>query len=163
MAFTVALAGDTMLGRNVAKELRRSPVPETPVSTGVRKALAVADRFVLDLECCVSDRGHRWPDPRKAFFFRASSVAATVPAELGVNCVTLANNHALDHGFDAMADTRPLLVRAHLVPTRVRAGTLTWTPATPARRAARSGSGSVTGSPPPAPSSELPSPTGRDG
>ncbi|MFE7357955.1 CapA family protein [Streptomyces sp. NPDC057543] len=112
MAFTVALAGDTMLGRNVAEELRRSPVPGTLVSTGVRKALAEADLFVLNLECCVSDRGHRWPDPRKAFFFRAPSDAAKVLAELGVDCVTLANNHALDYGFDAMADTRTLLVGA---------------------------------------------------
>lgn len=30
MTLTVALAGDTMLGRGVAEELRRSPRPETP-------------------------------------------------------------------------------------------------------------------------------------
>ncbi|MFJ9680479.1 CapA family protein [Streptomyces sp. NPDC101194] len=112
MALTVALAGDTMLGRNVAGELRRSPVPGTLISTGVRKVLAEADLFVLNLECCISDRGHRWPDPRKAFFFRAPSVAAKVLAELGVDCVTLANNHALDYGADAMADTRTLLAGA---------------------------------------------------
>ncbi|WP_327246685.1 CapA family protein [Streptomyces sp. NBC_01320] len=112
MALTVALAGDTMLGRSVAEELRRSPVPETLVSAGVREAIAEADLFVLNLECCVSDRGHRWPDPWKAFFFRAPPAAAKVLAELGVNCVTLANNHALDYGFDAMADTRTLLAGA---------------------------------------------------
>ncbi|MFF1505362.1 CapA family protein [Streptomyces sp. NPDC058316] len=112
MAFTAALAGDTMLGRNIAEELRRSPVPGTLVSTGGGKALAEADLFVLNLECCVPDRGHRWPDPRKTFFFRAPSAAATVLAELGVSCVTLANNHAWDHGFDAMTDTRTLVVGA---------------------------------------------------
>ncbi|WP_406405967.1 CapA family protein [Streptomyces sp. NBC_01643] len=112
MALTVALAGDTMLGRSVADELRRSPTPGTLVSAGVREVIAEADLFVLNLECCVSDRGHRWPDPQKAFFFRAPSAAAKVLAELGVNCVTLANNHALDYGFDAMADTRTLLAGA---------------------------------------------------
>ncbi|MGW3655369.1 CapA family protein [Streptomyces sp. NPDC005151] len=124
MALTMALAGDTMLGRGVAEGLRRSPVPQTLVSAGVREAIAEADLFVLNLECCVSDRGHRWPDPRKAFFFRAPSAAAKVLAELGVNCVTLANNHALDYGFDAMADTRTLLAGAgvHAVGAGANAG-----------------------------------------
>ncbi|MFE6758025.1 archease [Streptomyces sp. NPDC057684] len=112
MALTVALAGDTMLGRCVAEELRRSPAPGTLVSAGVRQALARADLFVLNLECCVSDRGLPWPDPWKAFFFRAPPVAATVLAELGADCVTLANNHALDYEFDAMTDTLTLLAGA---------------------------------------------------
>ncbi|WP_328889297.1 CapA family protein [Streptomyces sp. NBC_00316] len=112
MALTVALAGDTMLGRGVAEALRRSPAPGTLFSSGVREALTEADLFVLNLECCVSDRGHRWPDPRKAFFFRAPPAAARVLAELEVDCVTLANNHALDYGFDAMADTLTLLAGA---------------------------------------------------
>ncbi|MGK4578917.1 CapA family protein [Kitasatospora sp. HPMI-4] len=114
MALTVALAGDTMLGRGVAEELRRSPGPGTLFSQAVRVALARADLVVLNLECCVSGRGHRWPDPGKAFFFRAPPAAATVLAELGVDCVTLANNHALDYGFDALADTRELLEKAGL-------------------------------------------------
>ncbi|MCX4535441.1 CapA family protein [Streptomyces sp. NBC_01669] len=124
MALTVALAGDTMLGRSVAEELRRSPEPKTLVSAGVREAIAEADLFVLNLECCVSDRGHRWPDPWKAFFFRAPPAAAKVLAELGVNCVTLANNHALDYGFDAMADTCTLLagVGVHAVGAGANAG-----------------------------------------
>ncbi|MFF2327202.1 MULTISPECIES: CapA family protein [unclassified Streptomyces] len=112
MVLTLALAGDTMLGRGVAEELRRSPVPKTLVSTGVRKALAGADLFVLNLECCVSDRGRRWSDPWKAFFFRAPPAAAQVLAGLGASCVTLANNHALDYGYDALADTRTLLAGA---------------------------------------------------
>ncbi|MFH8384658.1 CapA family protein [Kitasatospora sp. NPDC018058] len=112
MALTVALAGDTMLGRGVAEELRRSPTAGTLLSPEVRQALAAADLVVLNLECCVSDRGERWPDPDKPFFFRAPSSAAAVLAELGVDCVTLANNHALDHGFDALVDTGALLAQA---------------------------------------------------
>ncbi|MGW2254293.1 CapA family protein [Kitasatospora sp. NPDC001660] len=112
MALTVALAGDTMLGRGVAEELRRSSAPGTLLSAEVRDTLAEADLVVLNLECCVSGRGERWPDPFKAYFFRAPPSAAAVLAELGVDCVTLANNHALDYGFDALADTRDLLERA---------------------------------------------------
>ncbi|MFD8589491.1 CapA family protein [Streptomyces sp. NPDC059637] len=105
MTITLALAGDTMLGRGVAEELAAAPVPGTLFSEEVREILAGSDLFVLNLECCVSDRGARWPDPGKPFFFRAPPIAATVLAELGVDCVTLANNHALDFGADALADT----------------------------------------------------------
>ncbi|MFB7667741.1 CapA family protein [Kitasatospora sp. NPDC056138] len=109
MALTVALAGDTMLGRSVAEELRSCPTAGTLVSPAIRRALAGADLVVLNLECCLSGRGQRWHDPYKPFFFRAPPSAAAVLAELGVDCVTLANNHALDYGFDALADTRALL------------------------------------------------------
>jgi hypothetical protein len=41
----------------------------------------------------------------KRFFFRAPPVAAERLAQMGVSCVTLANNHALDFGPDALQDT----------------------------------------------------------
>jgi poly-gamma-glutamate capsule biosynthesis protein CapA/YwtB (metallophosphatase superfamily) len=104
MAVTVALAGDTMLGRGVARTLARTP-PEALVAPEVRAALAEADLVVLNLECCISDRGRPWDAPGKPFFFRAPPRAVELLVLLGVNCVTLANNHALDYGFDALADT----------------------------------------------------------
>jgi poly-gamma-glutamate synthesis protein (capsule biosynthesis protein) len=64
-----------------------------------------ADLFVLNLECCISARGEPWPAPGKAFFFRAPPAAADALAQLGVHCVTLANNHALDFGAEALLDT----------------------------------------------------------
>jgi poly-gamma-glutamate synthesis protein (capsule biosynthesis protein) len=100
----LALAGDTMLGRGVAERL--SDDPRAPlVAPEVAEAAASADRFVLNLECCVSERGERFADPRKPFFFRAPPVAAQRLAELGVDAVTLANNHALDYGPVALLDT----------------------------------------------------------
>ena len=101
---TLALAGDTMLGRGVAERLREDPRAELLAPEVVAIARA-ADRFVLNLECCVSDRGSRWPDPRKPFFFRAPPVAAERLAEAGVDAVTLANNHAQDFGPQALLDT----------------------------------------------------------
>jgi len=59
--------------------------------------------FVLNLECCLSARGEPWPG--RPFHFRAPPWAAEVLARLGVDCVTLANNHALDFGEDALLDT----------------------------------------------------------
>jgi poly-gamma-glutamate synthesis protein (capsule biosynthesis protein) len=72
----------------------------------------VVDAFVLNLECCVSARGGRIHERGKPFFFRALPVAAERLAELGVACATLANNHSLDFGPEAPADTVALLAAA---------------------------------------------------
>jgi Bacterial capsule synthesis protein PGA_cap len=93
-----------MLGRGVAEKLRKDPSAPL-VSAEVRDRLTIADAFVLNLECCISERGSRFPDPDKPFFFRAPPGAAACLAELGVDAVTLANNHALDYGPDALLDT----------------------------------------------------------
>jgi poly-gamma-glutamate synthesis protein (capsule biosynthesis protein) len=104
MTVTVALAGDTMLGRGVGRALATTP-PEDLVAPEVRAALGEADLVVLNLECCISERGRPWDAPGKPFFFRAPPRAVELLVLLGADCVTLANNHALDYGFDALADT----------------------------------------------------------
>jgi poly-gamma-glutamate synthesis protein (capsule biosynthesis protein) len=100
----LALAGDTMLGRGVGQRLRDDPRAPL-IAPEVAEAAASADLFVLNLECCISARGERFADPRKPFFFRAPPIAAERLAELGVDAVTLANNHALDYGPIALLDT----------------------------------------------------------
>jgi hypothetical protein len=50
-----------------------------------------------------------WARPGKPFFFRAPPVAVDALGLLGVDCVTLANNHALDYGPVALDDTLALL------------------------------------------------------
>ena len=104
MTVTVALAGDTMLGRGVARALTTSP-PQALVAPEVRAAMDQADLVVLNLECCISERGRPWDAPGKPFFFRAPPRAVELLVLLGVDCVTLANNHALDYGVDALLDT----------------------------------------------------------
>ncbi|HEX2314114.1 MAG TPA: CapA family protein [Thermomonospora sp.] len=105
MTITLALAGDTMLGRDVAERLSDAS-PRSLFSEGVRDWFLSADLAVLNLECCISTRGDPWESPGKMFHFRAPPAAAESLAWLGVDCVTLANNHALDYGPDALADTR---------------------------------------------------------
>jgi poly-gamma-glutamate capsule biosynthesis protein CapA/YwtB (metallophosphatase superfamily) len=100
----LALAGDTMLGRGVAERLRVAP-PESLVADEVAAAAGEADVFVLNLECCISERGRPWDDPLKPFFFRAPPQAVGLLRHLGVDCVTLANNHALDFGEEGLRDT----------------------------------------------------------
>jgi len=108
---TLALAGDTMLGRAVANTLEHAG-PGVLFSDEVVEAASAADLFVLNLECCISERGEPWPAPGKPFFFRAPPVATEVLAALGVDCVSLANNHALDFGEQALLDTFEHLERA---------------------------------------------------
>ena len=93
-----------MLGRGVAESFTSSPA-RALLAPEVLDIVAEADLFVLNLECCVSERGRRFPDPRKPFFFRAPPAAAETLAGWGVSCVTLANNHALDFGEEALLDT----------------------------------------------------------
>jgi poly-gamma-glutamate capsule biosynthesis protein CapA/YwtB (metallophosphatase superfamily) len=100
----LALAGDTMLGRGVAEAL----VERDPTSLVAPEVVALAheaDLFVLNLECCISERGRPWHAVGKPFFFRAPPRATDLLAHLGVRCVTLANNHALDFGEEALLDT----------------------------------------------------------
>jgi poly-gamma-glutamate capsule biosynthesis protein CapA/YwtB (metallophosphatase superfamily) len=100
----IALAGDTMLGRSVATML--SDYPSRPlVSEEIVEVATSADLFVLNLECCISERGSPWRDPGKRVFFRAPPSAIRVLQDLGVSCVTLANNHALDFDVEALLDT----------------------------------------------------------
>jgi poly-gamma-glutamate synthesis protein (capsule biosynthesis protein) len=75
------------------------------------EAARSADLFVLNLECCISERGEPWPAPGKPFFFRAPPAAVEALALLGVDCVNCANNHALDFGEEALLDTLRLLDR----------------------------------------------------
>jgi poly-gamma-glutamate synthesis protein (capsule biosynthesis protein) len=100
----VALAGDTMLGRRVAERLEHVE-PERLVADEVAAVTREADAVVLNLECCISERGSPWPDPAKPFFFRAPPQAVGLLRHLGVSCVSLANNHALDFGDEALLDT----------------------------------------------------------
>jgi len=97
----LALAGDTMLGRRVARELERRR-PQSLVEPELAELTRAADLFVLNLECCISERGAPVP---KVFNFRAPPAALETLLHLGVDCVTLANNHALDYGIDALLDT----------------------------------------------------------
>ena len=100
----LALAGDTMLGRGIAARLAEVS-PESLFAPEVVAAAREADLVVLNLECAISTRGHPWPDLTKPFFFRAPPVAVRALQHLGVDCVTLANNHALDFSAEALLDT----------------------------------------------------------
>jgi poly-gamma-glutamate synthesis protein (capsule biosynthesis protein) len=111
MTITIALGGDTMLGRGVGDEITAYG-PYGLFDTEIHEAFAGADLRVLNLECCVSRRGRPCGVPGRPFHFRAPPEAVRVLTELGIDCVTLANNHSLDFGEEALKDTLRYLSRA---------------------------------------------------
>jgi hypothetical protein len=86
--------------------------PGTAIATyGVRypwlsvaPVLRAADISIANLECSVSTRGY--PVPGKQYTFRGKPSSLLAMARYaGIDVVTLANNHALDYGRLAFADT----------------------------------------------------------
>lgn len=105
----IALLGDVMLGRGVARELESTPAPQL-WSPRLRELLLGCDVVICNLECCISTRGRPTTRIRgKPFFFRAPPIATETLTAIGVGAVGLANNHALDFEEDALLDTLELL------------------------------------------------------
>lgn len=111
MSPTIALGGDVMLGRGVAETLADRPATDV-WSPELRAIFGEADVAVVNLECCISDRGEPWDPGRKPFHFRAPPHAVDALTAIGVRAVWLANNHALDFGRQALTDTLAHLTRA---------------------------------------------------
>jgi poly-gamma-glutamate synthesis protein (capsule biosynthesis protein) len=66
MTLTIALAGDTMLGRGVGAEID-AVGPGELVCGEIRDLIRSADLAVVNLECCISSRGRPFPGQRLPF------------------------------------------------------------------------------------------------
>src|SRR5436309_11810710 len=98
-----------MLGRGVAEALVTTP-PADLWDPQLRELAGGCDLVVCNLECCLSERGAPTALVRgKPFFFRGPPSAVESLRAIGVRVAGLANNHALDYGPDALADTVALL------------------------------------------------------
>lgn len=100
----VAFVGDVMLGRLVNERLRGAP-PEYPWGNTLA-LIRGADVNVCNLECVLSDGG---APARKEFTFRSDANNVRVLAAAGIDLVSLANNHTLDYGPEALADMLGIL------------------------------------------------------
>jgi poly-gamma-glutamate synthesis protein (capsule biosynthesis protein) len=103
---TFAFAGDVLLDDSYAVmyryKLRGSSVEDT-FSASLLERMRSADVFMLNNEFPFSTRGTPLED--KQFTFRANPSNVSIYEELGVDVVSLANNHAFDYGEDALLDT----------------------------------------------------------
>lgn len=109
----LAFLGDVMLGRLVSEEIPRR-APES-FWGDVLPELQAADAVLANLECCISGRGSPWNETPKVFHFRAVPAAIDVLKAAHVRYVSLGNNHVLDFGVEALADTISLLDDAGIV------------------------------------------------
>ncbi len=85
---------------------------------GTRDTLKAADLAFCNLECPLSDRGVA---QKRRFLFRADPALALKLHSNGLSVISLANNHTLDYGRDAMLDTVEAVRKAGMTP--VGAGT----------------------------------------
>ena len=109
----IALTGDVMLGRLVDDTvIWNTLLPPATVWGDVLPLLLAADLRFVNLECVISQSGQKWQPDQKAFHFRASPRAIEVLQAARIDAVTLANNHILDYGPEALLECLTFLDRA---------------------------------------------------
>ena len=77
------------------------------LSGRIQNTLRDADLYIPNHEFVCSDRGTK--ADYQTFTFRAPAKREKLFQELGADVITLANNHALDYGTDALLDTFSLI------------------------------------------------------
>ncbi len=98
---TVFIAGDIMLGRDVAKLIKTNGADYPFAQT--KGVIASADAAIANLEGPLTDRNAA-PNDNMRFHFDPGLGAALAGA--GFDAVSLANNHGLDQGSDGRLDTK---------------------------------------------------------
>jgi poly-gamma-glutamate synthesis protein (capsule biosynthesis protein) len=110
---TLAFAGDILFDDNYAIMYRykqRGSNIEDAFSASLLERMRSADVFMVNNEFPFSTRGT--PTEDKQFTFRANPANVSIYDEMGVDVVSLANNHAYDYGEDALLDTFDTLENA---------------------------------------------------
>lgn len=103
----LVFAGDIYLSEFVLSAYDRAGGIAGVLDEGLRAEIEEADLFIANQEFPFSARGT--PAPDKQFTFRLPTKRAGLMREIGTDLVTLANNHALDYGTDALLDTCAVL------------------------------------------------------
>ncbi|SFF99142.1 poly-gamma-glutamate synthesis protein (capsule biosynthesis protein) [Desulfotomaculum arcticum] len=99
---SINMTGDIMLASNLGEAIK-SRGTDFPW-LDVRDILAAADFTIGNLECAVGS-GDYQPVPNKQYTFLAAPDALAGLQKAGFDVLTLANNHILDFGTDALAET----------------------------------------------------------
>lgn len=99
---TIAFTGDILLNESVAPNYDADGVSGLLDDT-LLHLLQDADITMVNEEFPFSTRGTKMAD--KSFTFRVDPAYVSAFQEMGVDIVSLANNHALDYGKEALSDT----------------------------------------------------------
>lgn len=108
---TIAAVGDVMLGGRTGPFLVEHG-PDYPYRE-VMSVLREADIVAANLESAISSRGAAVKD--KQFTLRADPLAARSLKTAGIRVVTLANNHSMDFGPQALQDTLEALTENEIL------------------------------------------------
>ena len=99
---TLMFTGDVLLSDYVLSNYNHTGI-DGVLSPELLSELRDADLTVINNEFPFSTRGTQAPD--KQFTFRVDPKYVSVLTDMGVDIATLANNHVLDFGPDALQDT----------------------------------------------------------
>lgn len=110
-AVTLAVVGDVLLDRGVLAQMKRRGVRHPFL--GVREILKSHDMVFFNLECPLSRRGMA---RRTDVAFRGDPKYGKILSWAGFTVASLANNHTLDYGRDALLDTISAVEAAGMVP-----------------------------------------------
>ena len=107
---TIAFAGDILFDPSysvMARVLQNGGDIGSGIAPDLIGEMQSADIMMLNNEFAYSNRGE--PTPEKQFTFRARPDSVSYLTELGVDIVSLANNHAYDYGELALLDSMQIL------------------------------------------------------
>lgn len=110
---TVMLGGDVLIWSGVARTLEKSG-NDSVISPALARKFRNADIAMVNLEMAVSLRGE--PMEEKQFTFRGKPDNLSLLKHMGVDAVSVANNHALDYGREAFLDTLRNLTENDIAP-----------------------------------------------
>lgn len=109
----ILIAGDVLFSDHVLNAYESAGGISGVLDEGFRSDIDSADFFAVNEEFPFSSRGTAAPD--KQYTFRLPEDKVSIMKELGVDLVTLANNHTLDFGTDALLDTCTTLDQAGIL------------------------------------------------
>ena len=114
-SMTILFSGDVLLSDHVLNAYSRAGGISGVLDQGYLSAIQSADYFAVNEEFPFSSRGTQAAD--KQYTFRLAPEKVSIFKEMGIDAVTLANNHALDYGTDALLDTCEVLDGAGILHT----------------------------------------------
>ena len=104
---TLLFAGDVYLSNHVLNAYDRAGGIQGVLDEKIRSEIEAADLFMVNQEFPFTDRGT--PAADKQFTFRLPPDRVHLMNEMGIDLVTLANNHILDYGTDGLLDSVEVL------------------------------------------------------
>ena len=104
-AWTMGVGGDTDLCRRDERDTLKAN-DFTYAFGDMVDRMQKLDLFFCNLECQIADVGRKMDKAQdRPFHFRANPVMVRALVESGVDVVTIANNHGMDYGSDALLQT----------------------------------------------------------